>query len=69
MPATSRAADQTILGNKLTVQDKSTPDKRKVKLSAKDHHANALGHRVIAEQLFQVLHDRPDTRPPWARLK
>ena len=36
MPAATFAADQTILGNKLTVQDKSTPDKRKVKVTAKE---------------------------------
>jgi hypothetical protein len=31
-----------------------------VKLSATDHHANALGHRLIAERLEEVLARRPE---------
>ncbi len=36
LPVTTRAADQTVLGSKLQVQDKSTPEKRKVQFSAKE---------------------------------
>jgi phospholipase C len=36
MPATSRAADQTVLGSKMSVQNTSTPDKRKVSYAAKE---------------------------------
>src|SRR5436853_3118908 len=36
MPATTRAADQTVLGSKLQVQDTSTPEKRKISLQAKE---------------------------------
>jgi len=35
MPATTHAADQTILGNKMIVKDPSLPEKRKVIFSAK----------------------------------
>lgn len=36
MPATSRAADQTVLGSKFSVQNTSTPEKRKVSFQAKE---------------------------------
>jgi D-alanyl-lipoteichoic acid acyltransferase DltB (MBOAT superfamily) len=37
-----------------------------VKLSAGDHHANALGHRLLAERLFATMRARPELLPPWA---
>jgi hypothetical protein len=40
-----------------------------VKLSEQDHHANALGHRLIAERLFRILRERPGLLPEFARLK
>jgi hypothetical protein len=40
-----------------------------VKLSAGDHHANALGHRLIADRLFAALRGRPDLLPAFARLR
>ena len=36
MPATTRAADQMILGSKAQVQNSSTPDKRKITFAAKE---------------------------------
>jgi hypothetical protein len=38
-----------------------------IKLSATDHHANARGHRLIAERLEAVLRERPEALPPFAR--
>jgi hypothetical protein len=40
-----------------------------VKLSATDHHANALGHRLIAERLFEQMRERPELLPAWAHVK
>jgi hypothetical protein len=34
-----------------------------VKLSEHDHHANALGHRLIAEQLYAAMRQRPELLP------
>lgn len=34
-----------------------------VKFSPTDYHANALGHRLIADQLFAALKQRPDALP------
>jgi hypothetical protein len=39
-----------------------------VKLGEADHHANALGHRVIAERLDAVLRQRPELLPVLGRL-
>jgi hypothetical protein len=39
-----------------------------VKLGPKDFHANALGHRLIAEKLFAAMRQRPELLPPFARL-
>jgi hypothetical protein len=39
-----------------------------VMLGPKDFHANALGHRLIAERLFRALWQRPELLPPFARL-
>jgi hypothetical protein len=39
-----------------------------VKLTPTDHHANALGHRLIAERLLEALRSRPELLPAWARL-
>jgi hypothetical protein len=39
-----------------------------VKLSAGDHHANALGHRVLAGRLLAALRQRPELLPAFARL-
>src|SRR5262245_58315153 len=38
-----------------------------VKLSAADHHANARGHRVIAERVEAALRQRPEALPPCGR--
>jgi hypothetical protein len=40
-----------------------------VKLNAADHHANALGHRLLAERLMAVLRQRPELLPAFARLR
>jgi hypothetical protein len=40
-----------------------------VKLTATDYHANALGHRLIAEQLFAVLRERSELLPAFAPLR
>jgi hypothetical protein len=40
-----------------------------VKLSATNHHANARGHRLIAEALFAAIRDRPELLPAFAPLK
>jgi D-alanyl-lipoteichoic acid acyltransferase DltB (MBOAT superfamily) len=40
-----------------------------VKITPSDHHPNALGHRLIAEQLFEVMRQRPELLPASARLK
>lgn len=41
---------------------------RDVKLSSADHHANAAGHRLIAERLAHLLTERPDALPSVAEL-
>jgi hypothetical protein len=40
-----------------------------VKLSEHDLHANALGHRVIADRLFEAMRERPELLPAFARWK
>jgi hypothetical protein len=40
-----------------------------VRLRGGDYHANALGHRLIAERLFTALRERPELLPDFARLK
>jgi hypothetical protein len=40
-----------------------------VKLPGGDHHANALGHRLIADRLFAELRARPELLPAFARLR
>ena len=37
-----------------------------VTLSPGDHHANALGHRLLAERLFATIRARPELLPPGA---
>ena len=34
--------------------------------NASDHHANAQGHRVIADRLFDQIARRPELLPPFA---
>jgi hypothetical protein len=40
-----------------------------VKLPGGDHHANALGHRLIAERLFAAFRERQDLLPAFARIR
>jgi hypothetical protein len=40
-----------------------------VKLGTSEHHANALGHRLIAEKLEAALRQRPEALPACARAR
>jgi hypothetical protein len=40
----------------------------RVRPNAVDPHLNALGHQVIADRLYTLLHERPELLPPFARL-
>jgi hypothetical protein len=40
-----------------------------IMLSPTDHHPNALGHRLIAERLSEVIRKQPELLPAFARLK
>jgi hypothetical protein len=40
-----------------------------VKLTAADHHPNALGHQIIAARLEAVLRERPELLPACARAR
>jgi len=56
MPATTRAADQTVLGSKLQVQDTSTPEKRKISLQAKAWVSRNRPRDTVRRRAHELLH-------------
>ena len=51
----------------LDLSDWADDSPAEVKLNPLDHHANALGHRIIAGRIFEAIQERPELLPSFGR--